>query len=498
MRGGQVRDFSGGPNLRDSGPELAENESVGGWNVTSDERGGVSSRLGYVKYNAALLDAADSVQAGFKWRTAGKLIWQAGKDLYVNDSNVSVKTFTTAARCSFAEMAGKLIVAHPADGLFTSTDAVTFTAVADADAPTDGTCLEVWDNKLWVGGIGEAQLQWSNAGDPTAWTATDFNQLRSKDEQPLVALKVASGLDISGRAGLLAFKNDSSYRVYASDTGAYETVDAHVGAASAIAVVSYGPRCYTISQHGIYWWQEGVQGMQEAAGRYEPLWDPSQINFARLDLFCAGRKGTRVRFSVPTVGQTVNTLAFEHHPEQQWTYLGSNAAACYVTDDDDDEILYAGAPGAPGQVWILDSGGTDDGAAIGWWFQTRWFELNDGFQVQLWQVRVHGRGNGTMTVRTDYRSSGGDDYAFTLSDPSAATYDNGVLYDSGVTYQIPSAQYTEPFYGIGVCRQFSLRFSGSATTTSTLAALLDGGTGPTVGAFGLLGIEWLHIPLGLS
>jgi hypothetical protein len=132
-------------------------------------------------------------------------------------------------------------------------------AVADPDAPK-GNALETWQNKLFVAGQGTSRVSWSPIGDPTNWVATDFNDLRSKDNERVVNLKVASGLDISGRAGLLACKQESSYRIYDSTTGAYEVVDATVGAASNQSVVAVGPKIITLSKRGIFWWAKGWSG----------------------------------------------------------------------------------------------------------------------------------------------------------------------------------------------------------------------------------------------
>jgi hypothetical protein len=51
----QITDFSGGLNVRDAATELSENESPDLLNVVLDERGGVTKRLGYSKWNPAPL-----------------------------------------------------------------------------------------------------------------------------------------------------------------------------------------------------------------------------------------------------------------------------------------------------------------------------------------------------------------------------------------------------------------------------------------------------------
>lgn len=494
QRGGGVKDFSGGPNIRDAASELGTNESVDAWNVTFDERGGVASRLGYAKYNGSTF--ADVVQNIYWSPLLSTTVTNAGAKLYKGTSTVSVKTFTTSERVTFAELGTVVIACHPTDGLFTSTDGTTWTAVADPDAPK-GTCLSVWQNKVQVGKT-DGSVAWSAAGDATNWTATDFNKLWEKDTQAIVALHIASGQDILGRPGLLAFKRESTYRINNSSTGAYDTVDATVGAASALAVVGVGARVYAISKRGIYSYVEGAQGMRNDSDRYQPLWDQSQVNLTQLDKWCAGRSRNRARFSLTRSGSTANDLALELHSEQEWLTSGSNAMSCYTTSTGTVEATYAGHPTTVGQVYQLDSGGTDDGTAIAWRFQTRWFELSDGFLASVWQVRLFGRGTGTLTLLTDYASGGGSAQAFDMSGSTTVTYDSGLHYDAGLTHYVPAFQTTQPIYSIGTCRQFSLKFSGSSTTTASAPQVLGAGSAPQVGYFALYGLEWLHTQLGLA
>jgi hypothetical protein len=121
--------------------------------------------------------------------------------------------------------------------------------------------------------------------------------------------------------------------------------------------------------------------MENASDRFKPLWQSSQINHQKLDLFCAGRANQRAYFSLCRAGSTACDLALEYHPVQGWLAPGSNAAACYTTFGLDTEQLYAGSPTVTGQVYQQLATGADDGAAIPWRFQTRWFELNAGFNA---------------------------------------------------------------------------------------------------------------------
>lgn len=497
LKGGSAKDFSGGPNLRDAASQITANECIDSFNITFDERGGASSRLGYARYNSTVYHASDLIRNQFWSGIVDTVIVQCGAKLYLGTSNTVNKTFATTARAVFAEFNGKIYAGHPVDGLFHSTDAVTWTAVADADRPTTCVAIAVWQNKLWVVPANSDTVYWSSAGDGTSWVNTDFNALREKDNEPLVGLHISSGQDVLGRPGLLAFKQESTYRINNSTTGAYDTVDATVGAANHIAIVGVGPKVFAVSKRGIFWFQEGLAGMQNASDRLQPLWDPSQIDLTQLDLFAAGRKRNRAVFSLPRTGSTANDLSLELHPDQAWIAPGSNAMSCYTVSTGAAEVLYGGHPTTTGRLYAIDSGGLDDSADIDWRLQTQWFNLNNGFGASVWQIRLHGRGEGTLTVMRNYASSGGDDRAFDLTtDP--ILYDSGLLYDSGETYFVPKFQETTAVFSIGRLRQMSLKFAGSSDSTVEAPQLLGQVANPRVGEFALYAVEWLHSPLGLS
>jgi len=495
LTGSELRDFSGGPNIRDAASELAANECVDAWNITFDERGGAASRLGYVKDNGTPFSGG-AVQNQFWSQILSAKVTQAGASLYLGVTNTARKTFTTSQLVTFCEMNSLIVACHPTDGLFTSPDAITWTAVADPDAPK-GTCVAVWQNKVFVGQT-SGKVSWSVATDPTNWVATDFNKLWEKDQQPIVALHIGSGQDILGKPGLLCFKNESVYRISDSATGSYTTVDATVGAAGPLAVVGVGAKVITISKRGIFWWREDQSGMVEASNQFLPLWDPAQVNLNQLALWCAGREANRAVFSLTRAGSSANDLAIEYSPDQAWLAPRSDAMSCYATSTGAGEVVYGGSTTATGQAYQLNTGGADDGAAIAWRFQTRWIELSTGFLASVWQIRLQGRGLGTCTVLKDYASGGGDAAPFDFTSVMPH-YDSGLHYDTGVDYYgIPVFQSTDPRYSLGICRQLSLLFTGSSTTTVQGPRVLGAGTAPSVGAFGLFGITWLYASLDLA
>lgn len=445
-------------------------------------------------YNAGVGSSSDMVINDFYSPLIGTTLTQVGKNLMRSDVASQVHTFSTADCVTFAELGGKVIVGHPVDGLWTSPDGATWTKVADPDAPATATCICTWLSKLFVG-MADGTVHWSAASDPLTWSATDFNAIWTKDQKPIVALAVGSGQDIQGRPGLLVFKQDSVYRINDSGTGAYTVIDTSYGAGGPKAVVGVGARVCWIGRGGVWWWREDQASPVKGADLLRPLWNQNQISFNNENGWAAGRRLNRAYFSVSSVNSSVNDLSFEYHPDEGWVTPRSDAMTCYSVDP--SENTYGGSPTSPGQVYQLDTGGMDDTDAITGYFQTRWIVPNGGFQTQLWQTRLHGRGSGTMTVRTDYESSGGSTRSFDFS-TDGFLYDNGVLYDNGATYATVTFAETESFSGLGTCRQFSIRFDFTVDSTVSGRTLSMNVPQPQVGEFAIYSVEALYVPLGLS
>lgn len=76
IESGQITNFSGGPNLRDAPTELAATEAYDAYNATFDERGGVASRLGFIKRN---LTPLGSGYAAAVLAAGPSLYWRLGE-----------------------------------------------------------------------------------------------------------------------------------------------------------------------------------------------------------------------------------------------------------------------------------------------------------------------------------------------------------------------------------------------------------------------------------
>jgi hypothetical protein len=490
----KLEDFSGGLNIRDAANQLAANETPDCYNITLDERGGAGKRLGMIKYNGSPFQAA-LISNKFYWPSGQNEITQCGDKLY-KDTGASFKTFTTTERCGMCDFKGLLIFIHPTDGLF-KYDGTTVTAIA---AGPKGNTITSWQNKLWAAGDPTAgakpRVYFCAAGDETSWPGTNFVDLREKDTEAVVCLTGASGIDVSGRPGLLAYKKRSLYRIFDSSTGAFQTLDTQIGAAGPLAVTNGYQRTVALGEKGI-WWTDGVGPMRPASSKLDPLFAPAFINFAKLDLVAAGAKGTRMYFSLPRAGSTANDLELEYHPLQGWIVANSSAASCYATYGKDDEKLLVGSPTVNGQAYERFKGGSDDGAAITSRFQTRWVAPTSGHPCRIARVRISGRGTVPVDVLIDYSPNTIENFVF-VANAGGALYDAGSsLYDSSV-YAQQNFQDSQDFPLNDVINAISLVFRETSSVSATGQPILGSGAAPELGAWGAYQISFSYRPLGLG
>lgn len=498
----RIRDFSGGLNLREAPPELAANESPDLWNVTLDERGGVAKRLGYIKVNATAFSGG-LVQNIHYSGTLADTITQAGSSIYLGTTNTARLTWTTGARCDITDFAGKVWAIHPVDGVYSSSNGITWAAVATSPK---GTSIRPWQNRLITNdAVNITRINASGIGDGTDWsTAAGHgwnNELRENpnDGSAILALASASGIDIRGRPGLIVCKRDSTYRLYDSATGAYQTLDPNIGAASSESVTTLFGKTIILSRAGIFW-TDGIAPLQKASARVDPLFTPAALAEDQLDLCAAGSFGDRCYFSLPRVGQTHNDLALEYHPLEGWIVAGSNASSCYTTYAASTQKLYTGSPTVSGQVFQQLSGGSDNAATIASWFQTRWVEPNEGFFTRFRSAKVLGRGDFEFYVRANYAVSQGVHRSVSITRGGFTWNDPAAVWNNPATLWGPSTLvgYSAPLPSLGTGRAVSFRVEETSTLSTTGAALLGTGVTPEIGAWSLAGVDLSYVQLGTS
>lgn len=485
------RNFQGGLNIRDAPSELAENQFVDAMNITVDERGALWKRKGMLQRWPAF-GASAKVSNIFDWASRGFVVTQIGAGMHVNN-NAAFLTWSTADRCGMTEFNGNLMLIHPVDG-FRIYDGTTVTGPF-TNSPK-GDCLATWQNKVFANDvINPSRVSWCAAGTPGTWNVNDWVELREVNSGKIVCLKGAGGVDISGRPGLLAFKEDAAHRMHDSATGAYVTIDASTGAGSALSAVSAFGRTYVINDRGIFY-TDGNRSMQKVSDLVDPFFSSTYINTSRSDLMAAGRYQDKLFFSLPGAGLTANSLALELSPTGEWIVPHSNAASAYGTLAHGAGLLI-GSPSTNGLVLDSHTGGSDNGSAISSYFQTRWLEPNAGNKCRIRRLRFIGKGQFTATVFKDYQ-----DTADTAS-RNVSIQTTGILYDNGALYDAPTSLYAalgfqapEDEHSWGVAQAISVRIEESSSLTQIQRPFLGSSVSPVTGAWNLTQINMRAIDLG--
>ena len=487
-----LRNFSGGINTRDAASELAEDEFPLSMNVTIDERGSVTKRLGYQRRFASAVGTG-LVSNMFWWGSKGWLISQIGTGMH-KDNAAAFHTWTTNARVGMCEFGGYLAMIHPVDGVRLY-DGTTVTGPF-TNAPV-GNTIAAWQNKLWAAGDpgNPSRVRWSAAGTPGTWNVGDFNDLREKDSALITCLTGASGIDVSGRPGLLVFKQESSYRIYDSATGAYNTIDASMGCASNIGAVSVYGLTVVANTRGLFM-TNGLEALTEVSGKVENFFHKDQINQSRPDLFAAGRYQDSLFFSFPRAGATANGIVLEFNPIAKWIVPHTNAASCYASILRDTNDLVMGSPSVNGMIYNSHKTGGDDGTAITSSFQGSWHEPSYGNKVRIRRMRVVGFGTFQISLYKDYETDASFATRTVDIDPNVAIYDVDLYDDPDSIYAPGFFHGHQDFWSIGVVRSFSIRVDETSTNTQSGLSIFGGATAPEKGAWTLSSVKLMEIPLG--
>jgi hypothetical protein len=254
----QLRNFSGGLNLKAGPYGLAENEAAMIRNFRPTMRGSLKSRAG----DTNVLDAADvgaqptrslGAVEGLSAGAADDLLlgMQDGK-LYRYTSGATATllgTFTTGAVWDWvdAPVSGGQGPVYGVNGTvaqqITTAPAIASWTAASGTLPATARYLAYVGNRVWAAGMSAygavadpgSALVFSDLGDPRAWPAANIVLFDPNDGESI------TGVGECG-AGLLVFKPSKAWLVYDLDTGANRPLGAGVGCIShrSIAVTPYG------------------------------------------------------------------------------------------------------------------------------------------------------------------------------------------------------------------------------------------------------------------
>lgn len=513
----RLETFDGGVNLRDAPTEVELSETPDCMNMTLDERGGAISRLGLSKLNGASLLPATADFLYYSTVADAVLAYvstDAGNGKLFKSTNGGVTwslvlgTFVAGAQAAIADFTGvngpRVVVVTTLDGVYSfAADLASNVHTAGGSAnmtEVRGSAIAVWQNKCWVtGDIREdtthsrARVWFCVAGNEQQWTvASHFVDLRDVDAYQCTAIGAGQGMDVTGKPTLVVYKERSTYRINDSTTGSFTTLhNKGSGAASQKAVASNLGRICSINQQGI-WVTDGLAVPIRVSDKLEPLFSAEGLNLGVLKSWSAAPYRDRIVFSLPRASSLTNNLVLEYHPAVGWTVPHKmNLGPMAIFTKETAKLFSVSSTG--GQLYETFKGGTDDGVAISARYQTPWVGVGGGDEARLRAMRVFGRGDPTVEVRTDFRSTG-DAY------PLVFDTGTGGLWGTG---QWGTFAWGDPGYeGVAdvpldqVCKYVSLFFSDITSSNTFRTPLLGDGNALESGAWAVYGANLDHIFLG--
>lgn len=499
-----LSDFSGGWNPYDAWSQVEDNELIDASNFSLDRTGSLVKRLGLTKVNGSdQIVNTGNVQILFYSQVLDSHFAQVGTELYKSTDggvnwSASIKTFTTSATCGMCDFLGALVVIHPADNAW-SYNGTTFTGPI-ANSP-DGNAIVPWQNHLLS--IGDpADPNRVTRSDPGAitWPASPVtNNIRVKDDTAITAIGGGEGMDTEGRAGVLVFKENSSYRIHDIATLAYTVVDYNYGASGPLCVTTNNGLTGAISKRGVIVMRGDATEPRLASHKLAPLFLAANLSHANAATMCAGQYEDRMLFSLPWDGSSVNNLTLEYDILHESIVPHSFGVTAMTTYTKNTRKLHAGkvgtAAGSFGYILDVFTGGSDDGTAIACRAQSKWFQLNRGSTTRYRRAVVSGRGSFTLHVKHDFDTGVGETFPISITGTGAVW---GTATWGVDTWASTLQQDFAEIFSLGRGRAISFEIAETSSLTHTGDPLLDVGAAPTEGAVALHGIDLDFIPLGRS
>jgi hypothetical protein len=447
--------FDGGLNTRDSLEELGRNETPDAVNKTLTTRGAVVVRNG-----CALAVTLPAGTASFLYYSASLDKWycQVGTELYRRPGDLSgswtditTVSLTTSATVAMVDFQGVVVIVHPVDGVYTHDGGTG--VITSRNVSTVGNSIAVFKNRVWVGGTTDPGLRtriwFSNIGTAVTWTtATDFVDIREKDDQPLTALAGSPG-------ALLVFKQRSAYRITDAATGAYQTIDGSAGCVGAQATANLNGRVYTWGADGIYSW-DGIGPGKNVGDRIRPVYFLGDL----AGLVSAEAFEDRIVFAI-NFGQAPGPDLYELHAEQGWIVKHTLASNEQVTSLATKGMKLYASTGASMYEMFTGTPGSDN--SVNYTSNYRTPPLNLGKLHRLQRARVYGKSASSATSTKELRTY--KDWGTSVAD----TFDITSLIESS------DGEEAIDLRGLGHAEAFQLEFrcTGGTGTAELDRLLLD-------------------------
>lgn len=322
-----LTDFTGGLNLRASEFQLGENESPDILNCDIDPRGGLASRKGWQRWNAADIDATWDPRSAYIHELASgiDIVLVANNDKVYRSTGGTFTTLETGVAtplvadaaphgmdfapwgdtayfaCGYNRQAAKLV----ANGTYASllTAAETGTWVNDYLSPVGGRMPRAdymcsHNGYIWVAGTYEDaehfphRIRWSHPNNPEDWAEADFEDI------------LEGGGPITGimpfEDHLLVFKQSSIWAIYGATAESRQIVNV------SRTLGALNRQCLARNENTVFFvsWPKGVHSI--ARGRVDeisvplrPAFESVDWNEGANDFMWLGWLGNRLWFSGP-------------------------------------------------------------------------------------------------------------------------------------------------------------------------------------------------------
>jgi len=498
MRTLEIADFSGGWNTKAAPTLLGVNESPDMLNVTLDEQGSFSKRLGCQAYGTAV-PASGTPTVIFWWESGGQMLAQIGATVWASpDMNTwtAVGTFSTPDRCGFTDFAPSttptLVIGHPIDGvyLWQGTGTWTLATYTDNGPLPKGNRIATWQNKVWLAGDPSfpSRLYASNAGAPGQWSPnTDYNDMREKDSAPITALVSGQGRDQNAAPGLMVFKESWWGRVSdpkaGTTFGQYTTLHNEAGAAGPEAVTTATTgQVVSVHAHGIHM-SDGVNPPTYVSQKIENVFAPGYLNLAKAPIWNCTFWRDRILISLTRSGSSYPDFTLEFHPGLGWIVPHSFGFTSLTHSHLGNESRVFGGSTSDGRIFEVFKGWTDDGQTIPAHYQTRWYAVAGGYTVRLRRTRMVARGDFNVFIKGDQTEDQGASYHFTGDLPTI--------------WGNPEHPFSD-FFSPGVAKTWAWRVEENSQTAAYGRTLLPSGQPEEIGSFAVYGFSSDYMRLGYA
>ena len=429
-----IPSFGGGLNLRDKADAVDPGEAIDLLNVQFTDRGAVEQRPGYATFtDSALTNKVESMTPFYKTDGTARLIAGCGTRLEVLGTDGAVVSSGSATGLSsggiwdFARFGApakqQVYAGNGIDTIQQWDETAHWTsgaALATVDTSGGGAmpkagalCVQPNDNRLVAaryttatGGPGGAisnpsYVYFSDAGDPTTWTSTNFVQLRPGDGESITAV-------VAWKEFVFIFKETSFYVFYGNSVDSegapvfdYRTVDAGVGALGPRAVAAGREGVYFASERGIY--RTTGQEPVKVSDVIDPFFDVSQV---ASDFYLGGTALASQRTNIAlgyiherlyvgvTTSGTANDRTLVYDPEHDWWSLWDLPASCFasfrVSSNEDLMFGYSGGTKDVGRQYVTATNDNDVAITSRW--RSGWYDFGNPAQKRIRGQKVWGDG----------------------------------------------------------------------------------------------------------